>query len=129
MHPNIVALRMTEITISLFVNGVFNNASNCPESCLIFFILKMAIQNANNPDEVTQIPGAAQFKYLISKEITFDKGIEINKWSSIGNIAKTNNNDIACFLRLSQSRYSRIFTIIQDPHQSNLQTGPAIGKY
>ena len=52
----------TENIISPFRSGVFNNASNCPESCLIFFILKMATQNANNPEAVTQIPGAAQFK-------------------------------------------------------------------
>ena len=124
-----MAIIITENIISPFRSGVFNNASNCPESCFIFFILRIATQNAKSPDVVTQIPGAAQLKYRISKEIIFDKGIDKNKWSNMGNMVKINNIDGPFFLILSQSRYSRTFTITLAPHPLDLQRGPVVDKY
>ena len=120
---------MTENIISPFRNGVFNNASNWPESCLIFFILKMAIQNANKPDAVTQIPGAAQFKYLISNEIIFDNGIDKNKCRSMGNMVKIPNKEMPFFLIFNQSRYNRTPIITQGPHPLSPQINHVIGKY
>ena len=116
INPSNVEIIIIESMIWPFRIGVFNNASNWPESCFIFFILKTATQKAKTPDDVTQIPGAAQFKYLISKKIIFDKGIDKNKWSNIGNKVKIKDSDRIFFLILSQSRYSKTLITTPSPH-------------
>ena len=54
---------------------------------------------------------------LENAEIIFDKGIDKNKWSNIGNMVKITNNKITFFLMFNQSRYNRTFITIQVLHQ------------